>query len=177
MAAFAHDIGPTPGELMRHIVLFAVAVLAACSRSAPDTIAGDRAAIDSIRREIEAAENAGDADRMSLHFAPDAVAMAPNSPATVGAETSRAGLRAFFDAFTIEIHYTSEEIVVSGDWAFDRGTSTERVTPKAGGPVTTANAKYLWLYQRLNGEWKQARVIWNSNDPLPNAVAPAGQTK
>jgi len=165
--------------MTRSLVVCCVAVIvAACgrsaqgdaARSAPVDTARDRATIDSIRQNFEAAERAGDADRMYAHAAPDIVAMPPNRPPKVG-NTDLDWLRQFLAAYTVEVQYRSDEIVVSGDWAFDRGTATETMTPKAGGTATTETAKYLWVYQRQNGAWKQARLIWNSNG-APLAAAP-----
>lgn len=67
--------------------------------------------------------------------------------------------------------YATDEIVVSGDWAMERGTAVETMTPKSGGAAETSNAKYLWLYHRNNGKWELARLMWNSSDPM--APAPA----
>ena len=158
--------------MKRALCILVVACAGACQPAPQPTNTNDRAVLDSVRREIEAAENAGDADRMYAHMAPDAVGMAPNMPAVAGADANREGLRQFFSAFTVNIAYKSEEVVFDRDWAFDRGTAAETLTPKTGGPPIRTNYKYLWLYQRVNGAWKQARVIWNSSDPPPNAPPP-----
>lgn len=131
-----------------------------------------RSTIDAIRRDTEAAENAGSAERMRAHFADDIVMMAPNMPTVVGAATTAQAMRQFFDMFGVQIAYTSIEIVVSGDWAFDRGTYTHTLTPKRGGSAMRETGKYVWLYRRTpQGAWKQARVIWNTSDPLPGSGA------
>ena len=126
--------------------------------------ARDRAVLDSIRQDFARGEEAGDADAVYAHAAPDIVVMPPNRPVKIGS-TNRDWIRAFLSAYTVKVQYTSEEIVIGGDWAFDRGFAVETATPKAGGAATTGTAKYLWVYQRLNGEWKQARLIWNDNGP------------
>jgi ketosteroid isomerase-like protein len=72
----------------------------------------------------------------------------------------------------VQIRYTTAEILVTGDWAFDRGTYSQTLTPKGGGVAQKETGKYLWLYHRApDGSWKQARVIWNSSDPLPGGGA------
>jgi ketosteroid isomerase-like protein len=162
---------------MIRIALLGMVVSAACARTPQIASTNDRAVLDSIRRGIETAENTGDADRMYAYLAPDVVAMPPNMPPVSGADASREWLRGFFGAFNVENHYQSEEIVISGDWAFDRGTVTESMTPKAGGPPMKSNSKYVWMYRRVNGAWKQARVIWNSSDAPPNAAGPPSQPK
>jgi ketosteroid isomerase-like protein len=163
----------------RILAVYGVAVaIAACgsstridpARSSRADTARDRATLDSIRRDFERAERAGDADRMYAHAAPDIIAMPPNRPPKIG-NTNREWIREFLAAYNVEVQYRSEETVIAGDWAFDRGTATEAMTPKTGGPATTETAKYLWVYQRRKGEWKQARLIWNSNGPAPTAPA------
>lgn len=140
-------------------------VLLACAHGPTRDVAGARQVIDEIRKEFEAAETAGSTERMRVHITDDVVMMAPNMPPVSGADNAMAAMRAFFEAFGVRIKYNSEETVVTGDWAFDRGTYTQTLTPKRGGVAVHESGKYLWLYRREpDGQWKQARVIWNSSD-------------
>ena len=111
--------------------------------------------------------------RMTRHLAPDVVAMPPNRAITSGANAFTEGLRTFLGAYKVDVKYKTDEIVVSGDWAFERGTAVETVTPKAGGAPQTSNAKYLWVYHRNGGTWELARLMWNGSDP---AAPPAQAT-
>ena len=151
---------------MRCIAALAVvAISTACASQPQRDEAQDRAAVDSIRLEFEAGENAGDVDRMTRHLAADVVAMPPNRAITTGAAFTES-LRGFLGAYKVEVAYKPDEIVVSGDWAMERGTAVETMTPKSGGATETSNAKYLWLYHRNNGKWELARLMWNSSDPM-----------
>jgi ketosteroid isomerase-like protein len=88
--------------------------------------------------------------------------MGPNKPPVTGGDSVAALMRVFHDAFAVQVEYNSQEIVVSGDWAFDRGTEHYTLTPKAGGAPIQKSGNYLYLYQRQkDGSWKQSRVIWN----------------
>jgi len=157
---------------MRRIAtLIVVATSTACASQPQRDEGQDRAAVDSIRLEFEAGENAGDLDRMTRHLAADVVAMPPNRAITTGAVAFTESLRGFLGAYTVDVKYKTDEIVVSGDWAFERGTAVETMTPKSGGASETANAKYLWLYHRNNRKWELARLMWNSSDPM--AAVPA----
>lgn len=49
----------------------------------------------------------------------------------------------FFAQFDIEVSYVSAEIVVMGDWAFDRGSGVQSLKPKGGGPTVSESANYL----------------------------------
>lgn len=143
--------------------------LACAGMSAADP-AADRAAIAAATADTEAAENAGSVERMRAHLAEDVVMMAPDMPAVVGAAAVAEAMGGFFDSFAMEIDYESEEIGVVGDLGFDRGTFSQTLTPKAGGPAIAGTGKYLWIYRRSpDGTWKQSRVIWNSSDPAQPA--------
>ena len=153
--------------LFRVYLAAAVAFAGACSSVPQATTPDQRERLDRIRRETEAAENESSVERMRVHMAEDVVMMAPNIPAVTGATNAAQAMRQFFAAFEVQIHYTSSEIVVTGDWAFDRGVYSQTLTPTQGGTPLRETGKYLWLYQRTpDGSWKQARVIWNSSDPL-----------
>lgn len=128
--------------------------------------ARDRAAVDSIRLDFEAGENTDSLELMTRHFATDVVGMPPGRATTVGVNALSEALRGFLAAYRVEVRYKSDEIVIAGDWAFDRGSAVETLRPKAGGASTTEKAKYLWLSQRVGGTWKLARLIWNA-DPSP----------
>ena len=156
--------------LVRGLVYLAAGVgfAVACSSVPHATTADQRERLDRIRRETEAAENESSVERMRVHMAEDVVMMAPNMPAVTGAANAGQAMRQFFAAFDVQIQYTSSEIVVAGDWAFDRGVYRQTLTPRQGGTPLQETGKYLWVYRRTpEGSWKQARVIWNSSDPLP----------
>lgn len=123
-------------------------------------------AIARIRDTIQAAENAGRVDLMRPFFADDLVIMAPGFPPVVGADAAAEFMAGFFAQFDVEVSYASAEIVVMGEWAFDRGSGRQALKPKGGGPPTSENTNYLWLYRRdPSGAWKYARVTWNVSGP------------
>ena len=50
-----------------------------------------------------------------------------------------------------------------GDQAFDRGSYSQTVTPKAGGAAMASKGNYWWFYARnSDGNWQQTRVIWTT---------------
>jgi len=149
------------------VAVFALIALA-CGGAAGRDAGADRRAVAAASARFQAAENAGDLEEMLVHFADDLVILGPNAPAVTGAETVAAAMREFHGAFAVQVHYSGEEIVVFGDWAFDRGTYRFTLTPKSGGAPISETGKYLWRYRRHpDGSWKQSRVMWNSSDPRP----------
>jgi len=122
-----------------------------------------------IRTRLEAAENSGDAEYMSAMLADDAVIMVPTFAVQEGkaacAAFTREILSFLHTAFNRHITYVSAEVRVIGDYAFDRGTFSFTVTPKAGGPTETPCGKYFWLYSRASDRsWKLARLIVNLDE-------------
>lgn len=160
---------------MKHVLIvmaFSPLLTAACAPADRSDPAADRQAIAAVTAQTQAAENAGSVEQMQGHFADDLVMMGPNMPAVAGADSVAAAMRAFFETFTMQIEYSNQEIVVLGDWAFDRGTYRQTLTPKSGGDPVPQSGKYLWLYRRhSDGSWKQSRVIWNSSEPMPTGGA------
>jgi len=156
---------------MKHLavgVVFLALLTVACGTSTTVDSAADRQAIAIATAQFQAAENAGDVDRFRDFFADDLVMMGPNGPAVTGADSVATLMRVFHNAYSVQVKYDSEEIVVFGDWAFDRGVSRYTVTPKAGGAQIQETGKYLYLYHRqADGSWRQSRVMWNSSDPQP----------
>lgn len=130
----------------------------------PDSKGDDEAVkqINQIRRNIELAENAGDPSFIDEHCADDIIAISPGHPPAIGKEASKRSLKELFAAFDVEVEYSSEEVVVGEDLAFDRLTAKETHISKDGGDPVEHTADSVWLYRKSPaGEWKQIRAIWN----------------
>lgn len=118
--------------------------------------------INQIRREFERAENMGDSSIVEECCADDIVVISPGHPPAVGKEAAKQALEDLFAAFDVEVEYTSEDVVVGEELAFDRLTASETHIPKDGGEPIEHSADSVWVYrQSPDGEWKQIRAIWN----------------
>ena len=60
-----------------------------------------------------------------------------------------------------DIHVTVDEIVVSGDLAFARGTFEVILTPKNGGDSTQIHRRYLEIWRKEAGVWRVFRTMDN----------------
>lgn len=151
-------------------VLFVV-TLASCSSHTPPPpgqVALERKALDRLRDEYVAAFNAADADRVAGIYAADATVMPPNEPPLNGRTAIRDWFKAGFDQFTMKASLSSQEFALMGtEWAFDRGTYTLTLTPKAGGNSMQEEYKYLTLLHKERDGWKAKRDIYNSSKPTP----------
>ena len=141
--------------------------LTGCMRPTASSPA-DAADVAELRLRLQAAENGGNPDSMVALMAEDIVMMPPNGAAIVGRAAANEMARGFLGAYNAAVEYTSVEVMVSGDWAFDRGTYKSTLTPKAGGAADSEVGKYVWVSHRgADGTWKFARVIWNPDAPRP----------
>lgn len=126
---------------------------------------GDLRSIADIRERTMRAENSGDADFFESACTQDVVVMPPGMPVVAGRDAAVAFMRTFFDAFDLTIEYKSDEILIDGALAFDRGTYSQTLVAKAGGPAISESGNYVWVYVRESDDhWKMSRVIWNASE-------------
>lgn len=128
----------------------------------------DLKAIDGVRGAHVAALNAGDARAWAALFTDDGVQMPPNARANIGRPAIEEWSKGFMSLFQLEFPLAVDEVHVSGDWAFERGTYAISLQPKSGGPSMQDMGKHITIYQRKSGaEWRMARDIWNTSNPPP----------
>jgi ketosteroid isomerase-like protein len=84
----------------------------------------------------------------------------------VGKDAIRAWTENIYKQFTVQGKYTSADVVVAGDWAFERITSTLTMKPVAGGEPVQEVATGMHIYRRqADGSWKIAQDVWNTDNP------------
>ena len=124
-----------------------------------------------VRDAWTAAVKAKEVERLMSLLADDIVMMHPNRPAIIGLAANRVDLLSAFEKFHVDQTVVSDEIVVSGEWAFDRSRATTTLTPAAGGAPVTVRSKAITILRRqADGSWKIARVIGNLDYPAEKSV-------
>ena len=132
-------------------------------------INADIAASEAMSEQAAEAWEAGDLKTFAGFFTNDAIWMPPGAAPLQGRDAWWASLESGWNEATpLEVSVTSEEIVVIGDWAFERHLVSEVVIEEPGGEQTQYYDKAIWILRRQeDGAWKIARYIWNENVP-PN---------
>jgi ketosteroid isomerase-like protein len=153
----------TRARTLAGFMLLAAGLLLAGSATAKrHDPAGDRAAIEDIRRQLAQAENAGDAGVFAHIAADDIAVMPPNVGLVLGREANVNATRDLFEKFTLKVEYGRSVVEVRGDTAIDRGMYSQTLTPKSGGTPVASRGCYLWVYRRtLAGDWQLSHAIWN----------------
>ncbi len=151
-------------------VAFTLLALPGCGRPAsPPQSGGDLAAIAKFNERYLGAINAGDLATLSSLTTDGHMMLAPNRPPIVGKAANDAVNGAAFAQFDFAETWSPEETVVTGDWAYQRGTFTTSATPKAGGDPRVVSGAFLRIYQRQQGgEWRMIRDMFNSDGQRAN---------
>jgi ketosteroid isomerase-like protein len=140
--------------------------------------AADLAALARLRDVLVDADNRADSRAFVAVLAEDAIIMAPGLPPLVGLESCAAFVTDVLAAYPQRhVEETIDEVHVSGDLAFDRGSFVTAVfDPELDRQVKECGMA-LRVYRRSASGWKMARVMWHAansaDDGAVEASAPA----
>jgi uncharacterized protein (TIGR02246 family) len=157
------DIGPTPlgdGIVDAQDML----VLTEYLTKEKVDVEADIAAINELYNQYCLGANTGDLDLFLSCWDENGIQLPSNTPARIGKEQIREGMKPLFDLYIAELSITPEDIEVAGDWAFGRRTYTSTLIPKAGGATIYIDGKALTIFKRqADGSWKIFRDCFNYN--------------
>ena len=170
------------------LILTAFATMA-CALSAPAVLgqtpdraappASSDSAAASIRAQYDAhvaAHRRGDPAGAAAMYADDVRLIGPDGDEMRGRAAMTKFYRDMQDQWTVdEYNYATEEIVASGDFAYQIGLWWFRAHDKAA-HGTSGRFQFLAIWQRdAAGVWKMDRALWTPTAPLP--AAPEGAPK
>lgn len=148
------------------VTLLVTSVLFVIGCTQPQNQEADKAAITKLHTDEMAAFSSGDVSAFDNIFANDIVAMPPNDPELNGLAAMRTWAENMYSAYKIQGEYTSSDLTLAGDWAFERLTFNLGMTPVAGGESVQETGKCIHIYKRqADGSWKIAQDIWNMDSP------------
>jgi ketosteroid isomerase-like protein len=162
--------------MSRRIPIIAVLICIACSREeehkSPSTSASSGAEADAIRRlypGFVSAKLARDVEQALSFVTDDAVYAPPGLPDVVGKAALRAWWTSREATDSLEVFELDPgEIVVAGDLAYSRGTSTSRFRNRRTGQVSNQAVRHLDILRRQpDGHWLISRHIRNSSTSTP----------
>jgi ketosteroid isomerase-like protein len=148
-------------------------LVAGCSEPPPPV---DRqAAEDAVRAadgESLKAAQALDAMGTASTYSDDVMVMPPNqAPASGRAAAQKMWAAMLVPGTQISWFANKVEAAASGDMVYEQGTYSVETPGRDGKPVTD-EGKFLSVWKKSNGDWKEVESIWNSD--LPVAVPAAG---
>lgn len=123
-----------------------------------------RAAMQAENAQFVAAFKEGDAAKAAQIYTDDAIVLAPGGPAMRGREAIVAGLGGWLSTVVVkDFAITSEDVTMSGDYAFETGSYTMTTQAKNATESQTENGKFLAVWKHQGSSWKLVRDMWNSN--------------
>ncbi len=144
------------------VALIALGLGAAGANAQPkgDTMANQEQ-IRSILDRYQAALNASDVDAVLSLYAADGVFMPTNAPTAVGATAVRAAYEHVFGTIKLDIAFSIDEIVIDDTVAFATTGSKGHVTILAEQVTAPEENRELFVFQKIDGNWKIARYMFN----------------
>ena len=151
---------------MRSVLVAAASAVLLSSIAVPVSAQSqDEQAIRSLIQQWVKLVAAKNADAVAEMYAPGGAVMPPNAPLAEGREAIAATWRSMMQAPGFQLTFAPTRIEVSkgGDMAMDRGTY-RLVTHATSGAVEDCG-KYVVVWRKLDGRWKAAADIFNSDLP------------
>jgi uncharacterized protein (TIGR02246 family) len=127
------------------------------------------AAVADVLVRYERALNASDVDAALDLYAPDGVFMPQNSPSSVGVGEVRRAYELVFRTITLRVQFSVAEVhQLAPDWAFARTNSIGTSTLHATGVTNSEGNQELFIFQRIDDDWKIARYCFSTTLPPHN---------
>ena len=121
--------------------------------------------IEALLKEYQKSLNTSDAQLAQSLYTKDGIFMPTEGPSGIGSEGILKSYAYVFSQIQLNIEFFIEEIEVEGNMAFavtsSKGTTLIRAT---GDTIPEANRE-LFVFEKINGEWKIARYMFNKTEP------------
>jgi ketosteroid isomerase-like protein len=146
----------------------------------------DQHQISVAKTEYREAYNTGNVERLLSVFAPAFTDCSDGEPSFYGEEARRAlQLRTeeLFRRYSVDLFVIIIDIVVKGDFAYDRGWHKVQLTDKTTGERTETKYRYFETWTKERDGWKVAYIITNKEQPPrmlpeePKVLEVAGRDK
>jgi uncharacterized protein (TIGR02246 family) len=126
----------------------------------------DEKAVAAVLAKYQDALNQSNTDAAMKLYASDGVFMPQNSPSSVGAAAVRKAYDAVFNAIKLNVKFDIVEVrQLAPEWAFARTNSAGRVTVNATGESSAEGNQELFVFQKIDGDWKIARYCFSTTNP------------
>lgn len=121
----------------------------------------EKSAIQKLIFSYQDALNASDASKIIELYTKNGVLMANNAPTAEGAEQVKSTYQYVFDNFSYTLQFSIIEIVANGNTAFATSNSKGSFVIKASGQTVPDENRELFVFEKVDGNWKIARYMYN----------------
>lgn len=153
------------------VSLISMLCCASCIAAGPNTLEGDRAAIEQVRTDHVRAVNGTNADLLLEGMADDVVYLGPSLDPILGATALRTFIEPVYRQIRPNITMTPKDLQIMEDVAYEWGLIAGTAVMAPGTDPVALNAKYVFVYRRgVNGSWRIVYDIYNDNAPAASSV-------
>lgn len=117
--------------------------------------------IETLLSEYKKSLNTSDAKLAQSLYTKDGVFMPTQAPSGIGSEGILRSYEFVFSQIQLNIEFFIEEIEVEGNMAFAVTSSKGSVKMRANGVEAPEANRELFVFEKVNGEWKIARYMFN----------------
>lgn len=121
--------------------------------------------IEELLTQYEKSLNTSDAKLAQSLYTKDGVFMPTEAPSGIGSEGILKSYEFVFSQIQLNIKFFIEEIEVEGNMAFAVTSSKGTVKIHANGAEVPEANRELFVFEKVNGEWKIARYMFNKTEP------------
>ncbi len=121
--------------------------------------------IEILLSDYQKSLNNSDAELAQSLYTKEGIFMPAEAPSGKGAEGILKSYEYVFSQIHLQIEFFIEEIVVEGNMAFAVTSSKGTVKILANGVVAPEANRELFVFEKVDGEWKIARYMFNKTEP------------
>lgn len=121
--------------------------------------------IEELLAQYEKSLNTSDAKLAQSLYTKDGVFMPTEAPSGIGSDGILKSYEFVFSQIQLNIEFFIEEIDVEGNMAFAVTSSKGTVKIHANGAEVPEANRELFVFEKVNGEWKIARYMFNKTEP------------
>jgi uncharacterized protein (TIGR02246 family) len=121
--------------------------------------------IEILLNEYERSLNTSNAKLAQSLYTKDGIFMPTEAPSGIGSEGILKSYEYVFSQIQLNIKFFIEEIQVEGNMAFAVTSSKGTALIKAIGDTIPEANRELFVFEKVNGEWKIARYMFNKSEP------------
>ena len=123
----------------------------------------DKEIIENILKTYEDALNTSDTSKVLPLYSHDGQFIPTQAPFATGQTELKESYDLVFKTIQLNVKFTIEEIVVSGDLAFSRTHSQGTNLVHATGNTSKEENRELFVFQKEAGDWKISRYMFNKS--------------
>lgn len=153
------------------LYLFAATIMASCNEKQESIeitkekteimIKEEKQKIEALLGEYKKSLNTSDAKLAQSLYTKDGIFMPTQAPSGIGSEGILKSYEFVFSQIQLNIEFFIEEIEVEGNMAFAVTSSKGTVKILANGVEAPEENRELFVFEKVDGEWKIARYMFN----------------